>query len=65
MIPSTMLALAKAFDKEPNMRLRGIRTKGVRLTAAGKIAKTDSAPPHVKAARRRKAKKVTGARAAK
>ena len=31
----------------------------------GKILKKDSAPPHIRAGRRRKANKVTGVRAAK
>ena len=31
----------------------------------GKIVKKDTAPPHVRAGRRRKANKVTGAKAAK
>lgn len=50
--------------KVPTKKLKGIPVKGVRLKD-GKIAKTDRAPPHVKAGRRRKAGKITGARAAR
>lgn len=47
------------------MKLKGIAVKGIRKTAAGKIAKLDKAPAQVKARRRRTAGKVTGVRAAK
>lgn len=47
------------------MKKIGIAVKGIRKTAEGKIVKKDTAPPHVRQARRRKAGKVTGARAAK
>lgn len=45
-------------------KLKGIPVKGVNLKD-GKITKTDSAPPHVRAGRSRKRNAVTGARAAK
>jgi hypothetical protein len=47
------------------MKLTGILVKGIRKTKDGKIAKLDKAPTQVKQARRRKANKVTGVRAAK
>ena len=47
------------------MKKIGIAVKGIRKTKDGKITKTDTAPPHVRQARRRKAGKVTGVRAAK
>lgn len=46
------------------MKLKGIKVPGIRVKD-GKIAKKDTAPPHVRQARRRKAGKVTGVRAAK
>lgn len=47
------------------MKLKGIAIKGIRKTKDGKITKTDTAPPHVRQARRRKAGKVTGAKPAR
>lgn len=44
--------------------LKGIKVSGVSLKD-GKVVKKDSAPPHIRAGRRRKANKVTGVRAAK
>jgi len=47
------------------MKKIGIAVKGIRKTKDGKITKTDTAPPHVRQARRRKAGKVTGAKGAR
>lgn len=44
-------------------KLKGTPVKGT--VKDGKFIKADNAPPHARAARRRKAGKVTGARAAK
>lgn len=54
----------KCKEHEP-MKLKGIPVKNIRETKTGKIAKLDKAPAQVKQARRRKAGKVTGVRAAK
>lgn len=74
MIPATALAYLKALEeampKKPTKVLRGIPIGGsfkATTTDTGKpvVVKRDTAPPHVRAGRRRKAGKVTGARAAK
>ena len=44
-------------------KLKGTPVKGT--VKDGKFIKADNAPPHARAARRRKAGKVTGVRAAK
>lgn len=66
MIPATayhyLLALEAAAEP---MKLKGIAVKGIRKTKDGKIVKKDTAPPHVRQARRRKAGKVTGAKGAR
>lgn len=50
-------------------KLEGIRVKGIDYKPDKdgnlKISKKDTSPPHVRQGRRRKAGKVTGARAAK
>lgn len=77
MIPATALAYLKALEEKTPMPLKpkirvkaqGIPIAGVlvKQTDTGKtvIVKKDSAPPHVRAGRRRKANRVTGVRAAK
>jgi hypothetical protein len=56
---------------KPKVRVKaqGIPMAGVLVrtddTGKHRIVKKDTAPPHVRAGRRRKANKVTGARAAK
>lgn len=65
MIPLSALHIALALEAAAPMKLKGIAVKGIRKTAEGKIVKKDTAPPHVRQARRRKAGKVTGVRAAK
>lgn len=77
MIPATALAYLKALEENTPMPLKPkirVKAKGipiagvlVKTTETGKqvIVKKDTAPPHVRAGRRRKAGKVTGARAAK
>ena len=54
---------SETIPKQP-VKLKGIKVSGVSFKA-GKITKKDTAPPHVRAGRRRKAGKVTGVRAAK
>lgn len=77
MIPATAFAYLKAIEEKTPMPLKPkIRVKAQGIPMAGVIVKTtetgkqvvvkkDTAPPHVRAGRRRKAGKVTGARAAK
>lgn len=65
MIPATAYHYLLALEAAAPMKLTGIAVKGIRKTAEGKIVKKDTAPPHVRQARRRKAGKVTGVRAAK
>ena len=75
MIPATAFAYLKALEDampmKPRVRVKaqGIPIAGVivKTTDTGKkvIVKKDTAPPHVRAGRRRKAGKITGARAAK
>ena len=75
MIPATAFAYLKALEDampmKPRVRVKaqGIPIAGVLVntTDTGKtvIVKKDTAPPHVRAGRRRRAGKVTGARAAK
>jgi hypothetical protein len=75
MIPVTAFAYLQALEDamplKPRVRVKaqGIPIAGVlvKTTDTGKtvIVKKDTAPPHVRAGRRRKAGKVTGARAAK
>lgn len=65
MIPLSALHIALALEKAAPMKLKGIAVKGIRKTKDGKITKTDTAPPHVRQARRRKAGKVTGAKGAR
>lgn len=65
MIPLSALHIALALEAAAAMKLTGIPVKGIRKTKDGKITKADTAPPHVRQGRRRKASKVTGARAAK
>lgn len=55
--------LAMALKPKPTRK--GIPLAGNFAEKDGKIVKKDTAPPHVRAGRRRKANKVTGARAAK
>lgn len=61
--------IAMALKPRVRVKAQGIPMAGVlvKTTDTGKtvIVKKDSAPPHVRAGRRRKANKVTGARAAK
>lgn len=80
MIPATALAYLKALEEamplKPRASLKipprgrtayiGEQFKPVTDdTGKTRIVKKDTAPPHVRAGRRRKAGKVTGARAAK
>ena len=81
MIPATALAYLKAIEDamakaptpyvKPKVRVnaQGIPIAGVlvKTTDTGKtvIVKKDTAPPHVRAGRRRKRDKITGAGAAK
>ncbi len=77
MIPATALAYLKALEENTPMPLKPkvrVKAKGIPLagvivktTDTGKqvIVKKDSAQPHVRAGRRRKANRVTGVRAAK
>lgn len=65
MIPISALHIALALEAAAPMKLTGIAVKGIRKTAEGKIVKKDTAPPHVRQARRRKAGKVTGAKGAR
>ena len=59
-------AKEEAMPKAPTPKPHGIPIRTHRLdTKTGKLEPIDKAPPHVKAARRRKRGKVTGARAAK
>ena len=57
------------MPKKPTPTLKGIPIAGVIAkkddTGKTRITKKDTAPPHVRQSRRRKANKVTGARAAK
>jgi hypothetical protein len=72
MIPLTALLVAQALE-DASMPLKPrikVKAKGIPLAGNfaekdGKIVKKDTAPPHVRQARRRKASKVTGAKAAK
>ena len=61
--------LAMALKPRVRVRAQGVPIAGVivKTTDTGKtvIVKKDMAPPHVRQGRRRKANKVTGARAAK
>lgn len=61
--------IAMAMKPRVRVKAQGIPIAGVLVkhTDTGKtvIIKKDTAPPHVRAGRRRKANKVTGARAAK
>lgn len=65
MIPLSALHIALALEAAAPMKLKGIAIKGIRKTKDGKIVKKDTAPPHVRQARRRKAGKVTGAKGAR
>ena len=65
MIPLSALHIALALEAAAPMKLTGIAVKGIRKTKDGKIVKKDTAPPHVRQARRRKAGKVTGAKGAR
>lgn len=65
MIPATAYHYLLALEAAAPMKLKGIAVKGIRKTKDGKITKTDTAPPHVRQARRRKAGKVTGAKGAR
>jgi len=70
-IDKALAAKIDAMPLKPRVRVKtnGIRVANViaKTTATGKtvIVKKDTAPPHVRAGRRRKANKVTGVRAAK
>lgn len=75
MIPATAYAYLKAIEAAMPLKPR-VKVKAKGIPIAGVIAKTDdtgktritkkdSAPPHVRASRRRRAGKVTGVRAAK
>lgn len=61
--------IAMALKPKVRVKAQGIPIAGVlvKQTDTGKtvIVKKDSAPPHVRAGRRRKRDKITGARAAK
>ena len=58
------LTTTEKYMAKPPIKLKGIKVPGVRLKD-GKVIKTDNAPPHVKAGRRRKANAITGVRPAK
>ena len=65
MIPATAYHLALALENAAPMPKKPIPIpKGYKLKD-GKLVKSDTAPPHVRAGRRRKAGKVTGVRPAK
>jgi hypothetical protein len=65
------MAKGNAMPMKPRVRVKaqGIPMAGVIVktddTGKTRITVKDTAPPHVRAGRRRKANKVTGARAAK
>lgn len=71
MIPLSALLVAQALEDAMPLKPRiKVKAKGIPLAGNfterdGKIIKRDTAPPHVRAGRRRKANKVTGAKAAK
>lgn len=75
MIPATAFAYLKALEDamplKPRVRVKaqGIPIAGVLVrtddTGKTRIVKKDTAPPHVRAGRRRKRDKITGARAVK
>lgn len=72
MIPLTALLVAQALEDasmplKPRIKVkaRGIPLAGNFTERDGKIVKRDTAPPHVRAGRRRKANKVTNAKPAK
>lgn len=71
MIPATALAYLKALEDAMPLKPRvKVKARGIPLEENyterdGKIVKRDTAPPHVRAGRRRKRDKVTGARAVK
>lgn len=70
-IEKALAAKVDAMALKPRVRVKaqGIPMAGVFAktddTGKTRIVKKDTAPPHVRAGRRRKANKVTGARAAK
>jgi hypothetical protein len=72
MIPATALAYLIALEDaamplKPRVRIKapGIPLESNFTERDGKIVKRDTAPPHVRQGRRRKANKVTGVKPAK
>jgi hypothetical protein len=72
MIPLSALLFARALEDasmplKPRIKVqaRGIPLAGNFTEKDGKIVKKDTAPPHVRQARRRKANKVTNVKPAK
>jgi hypothetical protein len=71
MIPLTALLVAQALEDSMPLKPRiKVKAKGIPLAGNfterdGKIIKRDTAPPHVRQARRRKANKVTNVKPAK
>lgn len=70
MIPATalayLIALEDAMPLKPRVKVKahGIPLESNFTEHDGKIVKKDTAPPHVRQGRRRKANKVTGAKPA-